>query len=186
MLEKLILHNFKSHKSTELNFDNSRLHGLVGKNSAGKTSVLQALHSLSMLTYSSSTQIFKNENLPQFITTMGERKMSITASGYWQDNFRKKWKFSYNIEEEKIYNYNFSIILNIDRHQYNWDRKVGIKRANATRSMLNTAKVMEDNPVALRLKELEILERIAEKIDRIQVNGSLDNILTDLIRMNRE
>jgi regulator of protease activity HflC (stomatin/prohibitin superfamily) len=56
----------------------------------------------------------------------------------------------------------------------------------ATRSMLNTAKVMEDNPVALRLKELEILERIAEKIDRIQVNGSLDNILTDLIRMNRE
>ncbi|MEG3842458.1 slipin family protein [Microcoleus sp. herbarium14] len=56
----------------------------------------------------------------------------------------------------------------------------------ATRSMLNTAKVMEDNPVALRLKELEVLERIAEKIDRIQVNGSLDNILTDLIRMNRE
>ncbi len=55
----------------------------------------------------------------------------------------------------------------------------------ATRSMLNTAKVMEDNPVALRLKELEVLERIAEKIDRIQVNGSLDNILTDLIRINR-
>ncbi len=56
----------------------------------------------------------------------------------------------------------------------------------ATRSMLNTAKVMEDNPVALRLKELEVLERIAEKIDRIQVNGGLDNILTDLIRINRE
>ncbi len=56
----------------------------------------------------------------------------------------------------------------------------------ATRSMLNTAKVMEDNPVALRLKELEVLERIAEKIDRIQVNGSLDSILTDLIRMNKE
>jgi hypothetical protein len=50
--------------------------------------------------------------------------------------------------------------------------------------MLNTAKVMEDNPVALRLKELEVLERIAEKIDRIQVNGGLDNILTDLIRIN--
>ncbi|AUB44254.1 Regulator of protease activity HflC, stomatin/prohibitin superfamily (plasmid) [Nostoc flagelliforme CCNUN1] len=54
----------------------------------------------------------------------------------------------------------------------------------ATRSMLNTAKVMEDNPVALRLKELEVLERIAEKIDRIQVNGSLDSILTDLIRIH--
>jgi regulator of protease activity HflC (stomatin/prohibitin superfamily) len=55
----------------------------------------------------------------------------------------------------------------------------------ATRSMLNTAKVMEENPVALRLKELEILERIAEKIDRIQVNGGLDNILTDLINIKK-
>ncbi|MEZ2304602.1 MAG: hypothetical protein ACBR13_22795 [Microcoleus sp.] len=65
----------------------------------------------------------------------------------------------------------------------------GVRRREetaATRSMLNTAKVMEDNPVALRLKELEVLERIAEKIDRIQVNGGLDNILTDLIRMNRQ
>jgi regulator of protease activity HflC (stomatin/prohibitin superfamily) len=65
----------------------------------------------------------------------------------------------------------------------------GIRRREetaATRSMLNTAKVMEDNPVALRLKELEILERIAEKIDRIQVNGGLDNILTDLIKIDRQ
>ncbi len=54
----------------------------------------------------------------------------------------------------------------------------------ATRSMLNTARVMEDNPIALRLKELEVLERIAEKIEHINVNGSLDSILTDLIRIN--
>ncbi|MGD1875683.1 MAG: slipin family protein [Mastigocoleus sp.] len=56
----------------------------------------------------------------------------------------------------------------------------------ATRSMLNTARVMEDNPVALRLKELEVLERISEKIEKIQVNGSLDSILTELIQMNRD
>jgi regulator of protease activity HflC (stomatin/prohibitin superfamily) len=55
----------------------------------------------------------------------------------------------------------------------------------ATRSMLNTAKVMEDNPVALRLKELEVLERIAEKIERINVNGSLDSILTELVRLKQ-
>ena len=55
----------------------------------------------------------------------------------------------------------------------------------ATRSMLNTAKVMEDNPVALRLKELEVLERIAEKIEHINVNGSLDSILTELIQIQR-
>jgi hypothetical protein len=49
---------------------------------------------------------------------------------------------------------------------------------------LNTARVMEDNPVALRLKELEVLERIAEKIDRIQV-GSLDGILKEMIKIDR-
>ncbi len=58
------------------------------------------------------------------------------------------------------------------------------EETSATRSMLNTARVMEDNPVALRLKELEVLERIAEKIDKIQVNGGLDSILTELIRIN--
>lgn len=40
----------------------------------------------------------------------------------------------------------------------------------ATRSLLNTAKVMENNP-ALRLKELETLERVAERIDKISVFG---------------
>jgi regulator of protease activity HflC (stomatin/prohibitin superfamily) len=60
------------------------------------------------------------------------------------------------------------------------------EETSATRSMLNTARVMEDNPIALRLKELEVLERIAEKIDRIQVNGSLDSILTELIQINNK
>ncbi|MGB3694001.1 MAG: slipin family protein [Spirulinaceae cyanobacterium] len=46
----------------------------------------------------------------------------------------------------------------------------------ATRSMLNTAKVMENNPVALCLKELEVLERIAEKIASPRLsNFSRDN-----------
>lgn len=54
----------------------------------------------------------------------------------------------------------------------------------ATRSMLNTAKVMEDNPVALRLKELEVLERISDKIERINV-GSLDSVLSDLVSIKK-
>ncbi len=55
----------------------------------------------------------------------------------------------------------------------------------ATRSLLNTAKVMEDNPVALRLKELETLERVAERIDRISVFGGLDQVLDGLVRIGR-
>ena len=50
----------------------------------------------------------------------------------------------------------------------------------ASRSLLNTAKVMEDNPVALRLKELETLERVAERIDKITVFGGLDSVLNAL------
>jgi regulator of protease activity HflC (stomatin/prohibitin superfamily) len=53
----------------------------------------------------------------------------------------------------------------------------------ASRSLLNTAKVMEDNPVALRLKELETLERVAERIDKISVFGGLDGVLNALSKV---
>jgi hypothetical protein len=42
---------------------------------------------------------------------------------------------------------------------------------------------MEDNPVALRLKELETLEKVTEKIDKISVFGGLDGVLKDLIKI---
>ena len=53
----------------------------------------------------------------------------------------------------------------------------------ATRSVLNTAKVMENNPVALRLKELETLGRVAERIDNISVFGGLDQVLHGLVNI---
>ena len=53
----------------------------------------------------------------------------------------------------------------------------------ATRSLLNTARVMEDNPTALRLKELETLERVAERIDKISVFGGLDSVLDGLVKL---
>jgi regulator of protease activity HflC (stomatin/prohibitin superfamily) len=53
----------------------------------------------------------------------------------------------------------------------------------ATRSLLNTAKVMEGNAVALRMKELETLERVAERIDKISVVGGLDSVLNGLIKI---
>jgi regulator of protease activity HflC (stomatin/prohibitin superfamily) len=57
------------------------------------------------------------------------------------------------------------------------------EETSATRSLLNTAKVMEDNPVALRLKELETLEKVTEKIDKISVYGGLDGVLKDLVKI---
>ena len=56
----------------------------------------------------------------------------------------------------------------------------------ATRSLLNTAKLMEDNPLLLRLKELELLERLVEKVGRIDLHAGegqgLDALLTKLVR----
>ena len=57
------------------------------------------------------------------------------------------------------------------------------EETSATRSLLNTAKVMEDNPTALRLKELETLERVAERIDRISVFGGLEQVLSGLVTL---
>jgi regulator of protease activity HflC (stomatin/prohibitin superfamily) len=48
----------------------------------------------------------------------------------------------------------------------------------ATRSLLNTAKLMEDNPLLVRLKELEALERVADKVEKITVVGGLNSLLT--------
>jgi regulator of protease activity HflC (stomatin/prohibitin superfamily) len=59
------------------------------------------------------------------------------------------------------------------------------EETNATRSLLNTAKVMEDNSVALRLKELETLEKVTEKIGNISVYGGLDSVMSELVRIKR-
>ena len=42
----------------------------------------------------------------------------------------------------------------------------------STRSLLNTAKLMEENAMLWKLKEMEYVEKIAEKISNISVNGN--------------
>lgn len=42
----------------------------------------------------------------------------------------------------------------------------------STRSLLNTAKLMEDNNMLYKLKEMEYVEKIAEKINTISLSGS--------------
>ena len=41
----------------------------------------------------------------------------------------------------------------------------------STRNLLNTAKLMEDNAMLFKLKEMEYVERIAEKINNISLSG---------------
>lgn len=61
----------------------------------------------------------------------------------------------------------------------------------ATRSLLNTAKLMEDNKLLLRLKELEALEKLVEKVGRIDLHATgqgqgLEAILRSLFRFDAE
>ena len=49
----------------------------------------------------------------------------------------------------------------------------------ATRSLLNTAKLMEENDMLFKLKEMEYVEKIADKIGEITVSGN-GNVVTQL------
>ncbi|TXI45466.1 MAG: slipin family protein [Lysobacter sp.] len=57
------------------------------------------------------------------------------------------------------------------------------EEANAARSLLNTAKLIDESPVLMRLKELEALEKIVEKIDKLTVFGGLDGVLKQLVNI---
>ncbi|MBM2712014.1 slipin family protein [Mesorhizobium caraganae] len=57
------------------------------------------------------------------------------------------------------------------------------EETNATRSLLNTARVMAENPVMLRLKELEALETIAGKVERLTVHNGTGGLLNDIVKL---
>lgn len=53
----------------------------------------------------------------------------------------------------------------------------------ATRSLLNTAKLMENNPILMRLKELETLEKLTEHIGTLNVYSGFEGLLQQLSSM---
>ncbi len=50
----------------------------------------------------------------------------------------------------------------------------------ATRSFINTAKVLAENPTAMRLKEMELLEKISSNIEHLSVIGGLEKVFQQL------
>ena len=59
------------------------------------------------------------------------------------------------------------------------------EEANAARSLLNTARLVDESPTLLRLKELEALEKVTEKIDKLTVFGGLDGVLKQLVTLKQ-
>jgi predicted ATPase len=96
MLKKLELHNFKSHRSTQLHFNNSQLQAIVGQNSSGKTSVLQALQYLADLSApENSDDARKNiEIIGENNITIGADKMYFMGSGTREIENQQNWCFS--------------------------------------------------------------------------------------------
>jgi Fe-S cluster assembly ATPase SufC len=100
MLTNVKLINFKSHRDTELNFDDSRLHALVGQNSSGKTSILQGLAYLSQLVNSSFEEVFTHQKSPQSITAIGQDHCSVAVGGIWKDQDNPMiWSVAYDFRK---------------------------------------------------------------------------------------
>lgn len=57
------------------------------------------------------------------------------------------------------------------------------EETSATRSLHNTAKVIENNPTLMRLKELEALEKVAERIDSLTVYGGLEGLMNNVVKI---
>lgn len=60
------------------------------------------------------------------------------------------------------------------------------EETNATRALLNTARVMAENPVMLRLKELEALSDIAGKVERLTIHNGTAGLMHDLVKLRED
>ncbi len=100
MITQITLSNFKSHKHSLLNFDSSRLHAIVGQNSSGKTSVLQALNYLSQLATRSFSEIFLHDRSPEYLVTSGKDKLEVSISGFWGYENRQNWMAAFVWEQQ--------------------------------------------------------------------------------------
>jgi len=138
MLERVELKNFKSHRSTELNLDDSRLHVLVGQNGSGKTSVLQALYYLSRLADYSFGNVFAGQRHPDFITTSGQRDMSVTVSGFWEYENRENWEVSYNFKQQNDGQWSPTASWKVgkyERYMTTWDRSLRLMDLSVSKAL---------------------------------------------------
>ncbi|MEG4634771.1 AAA family ATPase [Microcoleus sp. AR_TQ3_B6] len=161
MLEKIKLHNFKSHQDTELSLDDSRLHALVGQNSSGKTSVLQALHYLSQLANSSFDNIFQHERAPQFITTIGQDNMSVTASGFWKNRELNNWEASYNWTQK------------VDRVWYPIASWKADKNQEDRKQMSKTSFLTKEEPIQQFLRNAVNLKLVASNLAKAAYSDAI-------------
>ncbi|MEM8641384.1 MAG: ATP-binding protein [Cyanobacteria bacterium P01_G01_bin.54] len=112
MITEVILENFKSHRHTQLKFDDSRLHAIVGQNSSGKTSVLQAIYYWSKVIIDPKRDYFQEEREPKSLISKTKDFQIITTQGYLsQKSPSSQWKIFYGIGERTDYVPHLSITV---------------------------------------------------------------------------
>lgn len=95
--------------------------------------------------------------------------MGINKDGINKDRHEMKTILNQVVEAEKVAKANI-----IKRRE----------ETAATRSLLNTAKLMDQSETLRRLKELETLEKVADKVNNITVFGGLEGLTKDNIKLN--
>ncbi len=90
MITKIELTNFKSHAHTVI--EPGRVTALVGPNGCGKSSVLQAIHSLIRLIDEPWGQVFKDRLAFDYLHTQGTTNTEITLQGF--SPIGADWKLS--------------------------------------------------------------------------------------------
>ena len=53
----------------------------------------------------------------------------------------------------------------------------------ATRSLHNTARMLENNPILMRLKELESLEKVVSKVGSISIHNGIEGLMKDFVKL---
>jgi regulator of protease activity HflC (stomatin/prohibitin superfamily) len=56
----------------------------------------------------------------------------------------------------------------------------------ATRSLLNTARLMQESPLVVRLKELETLEKLAGKVEKISIYSGVEGLMRNLVSLRED
>ena len=130
MINTVELHNFKSHHDTKISFDDSRLHALVGQNSSGKTSVLQALYYLTHVNNYSNNffdQVFVRHCSPDYIATVGQESMSVGSTGC-------------SVISEKLINWHVHFDFNKLRLDGHWQSRCGFEWKHISEDIYDSIK----------------------------------------------
>jgi AAA15 family ATPase/GTPase len=120
MLKQLELHNFKSHRHTQFNFDDSRLQAIVGQNSSGKTSVLQSLSYLRDLLTVKSDALEDHKNSASIgnnSATIGEDNVCIAVGGIKEIENNEEWRFTCKLQKSENDYWGIDRIFNINGNE---------------------------------------------------------------------